>query len=461
MQTRESPLPEGHWSAAKISLIYLVVGCLWILLSDRLLFRWLFPGREALWVSVLKGLGFIGVTAGMIYHLIRRDMQAIQQSQQALADRERQYRALFDEMNEGFALLEVIADETGRPVDFQFREVNRAFEKLTRRSRQSVVGQRVRDVLPNADPQWFETMVHVATTGEPVEFQRLASSIEMHLEAVAYRPVPGLVAVLFMDITQRKILEEQLAQSAKMEAIGRLAGGIAHDFNNLLAVILGYSESMMRHVDESSPLRGPLIEIDQAAQRGGALTRQLLDFARQRTVQLRPLNLKEVVTGLLRMLGGMVGQEIQLRTELADSLHSIEADSGQMEQVIINLALNARDAMPHGGILSIRTAEFRLPNETAVLPGLRAGRYVLLQVEDTGTGMDADTQQRVFEPFFSTKNEGTGLGLSIVYGIIQQSGGMIYVHTRKGMGTRFDVYVPVATEEPVGGTAAVGTAREG
>ena len=461
MRMQGSPLPEGRWSAARISLIYLVVGCLWILLSDRLLFRWLFPGREALWVSVLKGLGFIGATAGMIYHLIRRDMRAIQQSQQALADRERQYRALFDEMNEGFALLEVIGDESGRPVDFKFREANRAFEKLTRRSRQSVVGRRVRDVLPNADPQWFETMVHVATTGEPVQFQRLASAIEMHLEAVAYRPAPGLVAVLFMDITRRKVLEEQLAQSAKMEAIGRLAGGIAHDFNNLLAVILGYSESMLRRMEEDSPLRGPLIEIDKAAQRGGALTRQLLDFARQRTVQLRPLDLNDVVTGLLGMLRGVVGREIQLRIELADSPHSIEADSGQMEQVIINLALNARDAMPHGGILSIRTAEFRLPNETAVLPGLRTGRYVLLQVEDTGTGMDADTQQRVFEPFFSTKTEGTGLGLSIVYGIIQQSGGMVYVHTRKGMGTRFDVYVPVAADALTPSAETVGAVREG
>jgi two-component system, cell cycle sensor histidine kinase and response regulator CckA len=446
--TTEKP-PQVRWNAARIALIYLIVGWAWILLSDRLLFRWVMPGPEALWVSVLKGLGFIFVTAIMIYLLVRRDLLALKASQQALADRERQYRALFEEMNEGFALLQVAEEHNGGQShdpypEFIFLEVNSAFEKLTRRSRGEVVGRRLREIWPVVDPSWMDTLAHVVTSGEPVQFQRLAEPLQMHLAVVAYRPAPGQLAVLFMDITQRRRLEEQLAQSAKMEAIGRLAGGVAHDFNNLLAVILGYSEALLRHVDESSPLHGRIAEIDRAAQRGAALTRQLLDFARQRAVPSRRLDVNHIVTGLLDMLAGAIGQDVELRVDLAHAPPPVEADPGQMEQVIINLALNARDAMPGGGILSIRTREFLAGADSTAPPGIRPGRYVLLQVEDVGAGMDAQTRQRMYEPFFSTKKTGTGLGLSIVYGIIQQAGGAIDVQTRTGVGTRFDIYLPAA-----------------
>jgi two-component system cell cycle sensor histidine kinase/response regulator CckA len=249
--------------------------------------------------------------------------------------------------------------------------------------------------------------------------------------------------------------QEQLRQAQKMEAVGRLAGGIAHDFNNLLSAILSYSEMVMADLPEAHPSREDLEQIRQAGSRAAELTHQLLAFSRRQLLQPRILNLNTVVAAVDRMLRRVIGEDIVLETVLASPLAPTHADAGQLEQVLMNLAVNARDAMPGGGTLTITTAdvEAREPG-AAPQPELPPGRYVSLAVCDTGAGMTREVQERVFEPFFTTKpaGHGTGLGLSTVYGIVAQSGGHVFVTSTPGMGSTFTIYLPAhaAEAEPVG-----------
>ncbi|MEI9948848.1 MAG: response regulator [Pseudomonadota bacterium] len=263
--------------------------------------------------------------------------------------------------------------------------------------------------------------------------------------------VMGGVAVL-RDVTWQRDLETQLSQSQKMDAIGRLAGGVAHDFNNLLVVIQSYAELLREEMHEQGSQRGDLDEILAAARRAAALTKQLLAFSRSEPVQPTELRLSEVVTGIEKMLRRVIGEDIELITELAPSLGVVRADAGQLDQVILNLSINARDAMPGGGQLTISTqnVSFEAEHENTRMD-IPPGEYVMLAVTDTGTGMDPETQRRIFEPFFTTKEvgQGTGLGLATVYGIVQQSGGQIRVFSELGHGTAFKIYLPRLDEVPV------------
>jgi two-component system cell cycle sensor histidine kinase/response regulator CckA len=268
--------------------------------------------------------------------------------------------------------------------------------------------------------------------------------------------VVGIHAVM-MDITARKLAEEQLRQSQKMEAIGRLAGGIAHDFNNLLTAINGYSSLSMTLVEPSHPVHGYLEEILKSGERAASLTRQLLAYSRKQILAPALLDLNAVVTGMQGMLMRVLGEDIQLITDLAPAMRPVRADRGQMEQVILNFAVNARDAMPGGGRLVLSTA-YLPPGEDGPL-GRPAGSglgAVRLSVGDTGTGMAPEVKARLFEPFYTTKplGKGTGLGLSVVYGIVRQSEGTVTVDSQPGKGTTFHVILPEAAgEPPAGGTS--------
>jgi PAS domain S-box-containing protein len=266
---------------------------------------------------------------------------------------------------------------------------------------------------------------------------------------------------IFRDTTEQKLLEKQLRQAQKMEAIGQLSGGIAHDFNNLLSVIIGYSEVIEERLPQSDPLHKKCEEISKAAQSAASLTRQLLAFSRQQMLEPKVLDLNAIVRNLEKMLRRLIGEDLDFRASLDLHLGSIMADQGQIEQVIVNLVVNARDAMPQGGKVTIETANVDLDESDARRHSpQQPGPYVLLTVSDTGVGMDAETQAHIFEPFFTTKElgKGTGLGLSTVYGVVRQSGGHIWVYSEPGHGTTFKVYLPrtgqpSAVEKPDAGLA--------
>jgi len=254
-------------------------------------------------------------------------------------------------------------------------------------------------------------------------------------------------------LTALRRSEEQLLQSQKLEAVGQLAGGIAHDFNNLLTAIIGYSDHALRDLEVEGKLRRNLTEIKRAGERAAALTRQLLAFSRKQVMQPKVFALNDVVVDLEKMLRRLIGEDVELRASLEKNLGQVKADPGQIEQVIMNLVVNARDAMPLGGKLSIETANVVLDESYARQHApATPGAYVMLAVSDTGSGIDDETIKHIFEPFFTTKEtgKGTGLGLSMVYGIIKQSGGNIWVYSEVGKGTTFKIYIPRVDEQAEG-----------
>ena len=285
--------------------------------------------------------------------------------------------------------------------------------------------------------------------GRSVEYRiRHKDGRWMSLESTAsvVRSSSGEVEKLVIvnrDITERKDLEKQLLLSHKLEAIGRLSGGVAHDFNNLLGVILGYCEELQKHIPSDDPYREAVDEIQNAGKRAASLTQQLLAFSRKQVLEPQVLDLNTIVDEAGKMLERLIGEDISLEIVPAGQIGTVKADRSQIERVILNLAVNARDAMPQGGKLIIEAADVELDETTQTLhPCDAPGPYVMLKVTDTGCGMDAELQSRIFEPFFTTKEQGTGLGLATVYGVVKQSGGYISVESEKGKGTTFRIYLP-------------------
>ena len=287
----------------------------------------------------------------------------------------------------------------------------------------------------------------------------------IHDEARLTRDSAGRPVEVFgswVDITERKALEMQLLQAQKMEAVGQLAGGVAHDFNNVLTAIAGYAELLREDLPSEDARRGDAEEIIRATERAAALTRQLLAFSRRQVLAPRVLDLNTVVASVDNMLRRLIAADVELRTALAPELGAVRADPGQLEQVIMNLVVNARDAMPRGGKLTIETANAELDESYALEhPAVVAGPFVMLAVSDSGVGMDAATQARIFEPFFTTKEKGkgTGLGLATVYGIVKQSGGNIWLYSEPGRGTTFKIYLP-RVDQPLELPAPTPASRE-
>ncbi|MGI8988665.1 MAG: ATP-binding protein [Bryobacteraceae bacterium] len=341
--------------------------------------------------------------------------------------------------------------------DLRFLEVNAAAIESFGYSREEYLSMNLVDLHSAEQVERLREAVRRSQFSSPdlcawKTLKKNGSRVEMDLRV---RPVtvrersgeiPALI-ILAVDASSRSRLEEQLRQAQKMEAIGMLAGGIAHDFNNLLTIISGYSQMLLSGIEENDPDRGAIEQILKAGQRAADLTRQLLAFSRRKLVQPKVIDLKSAVAGMSAMLRRLIGEHIDLKIETGAETGHVHADPGQIEQIIMNLAVNARDAMAAGGKLVIETGNAEL-DETYVRKHLavRPGRYVMLAVTDTGTGMDAETQGKVFEPFFTTKGHGTGLGLSTVYGIVKQSGGAIDLYSEPGFGTSVKIYLPRVDE---------------
>jgi PAS domain S-box-containing protein len=375
---------------------------------------------------------------------------ALRAAQENLRRSEANFRSLVTNAPYGICS----CDSTGKILD-----ANPAFlELLGLSSANDVIGQHIFSLYADSE-QWFDLADYLRSSvpfhGLTAEWKRKTGTTVVRVSgrAVSNGRKDGVVFEIFAeDVTERRALEQQLRQSQKMEAVGRLAGGIAHDFNNLLMVISGYSEFLLERLGGEPHLRGPAQEIASASERASSLTRQLLAFSRKQMLAPRIINLNDIATENLKMLTRMIGEDIDLVMTPGKSLWSVRADAGQIEQVIMNLAVNARDAMPSGGKLTIETANITLDEEYArVHAPLHPGDYVMASISDTGGGMDAETQSHIFEPFFTTKGtKGTGLGLSTVYGIIKQSGGYIWVYSELGRGTTFKIYLPrvPSIEEP-------------
>jgi len=291
-----------------------------------------------------------------------------------------------------------------------------------------------------------------AWMGETALLTRAGREIPVSQVIVAHKYANGEVqffSTIMRDLTERRKLEAQLHHSQKMEAIGQLAGGVAHDFNNLLTIISGYSEVLLARLPATDPASRLLQEIHKAGERAAALTRQLLAFSRKQIIQPKVLDLNALVSEVGKMLRRVIGEDLTLTTVLSPRLGQVKADPGQIEQVLMNLAVNARDAMPQGGKFTIETANVELDqNSIQGQPEVQPGCYVLLAVSDTGCGMTEETKAHIFEPFFTTKDlgKGTGLGLATVYGIVKQSGGYIYVDSEPGHGTMFKIYLPLVED---------------
>ena len=359
---------------------------------------------------------------------------------------EKRLRRTLDEMREGYTIM-------GR--DLRYLYVNRAGAEQTHLTREQLLGRTPLELYPGFEGSKIHLALKSAAEDgvrQRVEEEFVHADGELGYFELNIQPVPEGLVVLSVDQTEKRRAEsrrdslaEQLRQSQKMEAVGRLAGGIAHDFNNVLSVILGYAEDLLEGFDASDTRRQDVEEIQRAGDRAAQLTRQLLMFSRQQVVEPKVLDVNEVIGNMDRMLSRALGEQIELAFLPEAELGHVRADRGSVEQVIMNLAVNARDAMPTGGRLTIETTNV-LADEAFVQQhlGTQPGPYVQLAVTDTGSGMDQATRARIFEPFFSTKahDKGTGLGLSTVFGIVQQSGGGIWVYSEPGHGTTFKVYLP-------------------
>jgi two-component system, cell cycle sensor histidine kinase and response regulator CckA len=332
--------------------------------------------------------------------------------------------------------------------------VSPGFERITGYASDEVLGRNCRFLQGrDTDPSAVAQLREAILAGEPctvelLNYRKNGSPFWNELSISPVRDDSGRLTHFVgvqVDVTARRNLEEQFRQVQKMEAVGQLAGGVAHDFNNLLTIINGYSAVLLRSLPPGDPSLGLVAEIHTAGERSAGLTRQLLAFSRKQVLAPRMLDLNKVTGNTDKLLRRLIGEDVRLTATLDPELWAVRADPGQIEQVLMNLAVNARDAMPRGGRLTIETRNVELDEGYARLhPDARAGPYVLLSVTDTGCGMTPEVQARIFEPFFTTKapGKGTGLGLSTVYGIVKQSGGHVAAYSEVGIGTTFKVYLP-------------------
>jgi len=393
----------------------------------------------------------------MLDRIQQRDT-ALQQAHNELEERVVERTSYLNALIENSPLAILVLDS-----DQNVQLCNPAFEALFQCSLKADVGKPVVTLFP-AEKKLPETDVESGPKSEkarvtliPRRKRKDGSYVDVELHHVPLT-VNGRVLgslSLYQDVTERRVLEGQLQMAQKMEAVGRLSGGIAHDFNNLLGVILGYTQAMKRRMDSGDTIYEYADEVEKASQRAVSLTRQLLAYSRQQVLEPVILNLNLLVSEMEKMLPRLIGEDIELSLILDPSISQVKADPGQLEQVVMNLAINGRDAMPNGGKLTIQTADAEIDlGFSREHPGSLPGKYVTLAVTDTGTGIDPEILTQIFEPFFTTKgrDKGTGLGLATVYGVVKQSNGYVNVDSERGKGSCFTIYLPRIEQRAPGST---------
>ncbi len=393
-----------------------------------------------------------GKHSGMLVDV--RDITEQKRAEKEVQAKEAQFRNIINSSPVGVLLFEENTD--GEVV---FADSNPTADYLTQRDLSELIGLSLRNAFPGLnDPHVFKRLEQIAKGGPPLEKQLAyqGTIVSGHFEIFAFNISPGQMAVMFFEISDRiraeeekARLEEQLRQSQKMEAVGRLAGGIAHDFNNLLTGINGNISLAQMDLEQNNPLHETMNEITRAADRAADLTRQLLAFSRKQIIQPKIINLNDQIRGLSKMLKRIIGEDIELTLDMDSKLGQVRVDPGQMEQIIVNLAVNARDAMPNGGKLILRTANVTFhENQCRICGETVSGEHVRLQVQDNGIGIDEEDRKRIFDPFFTTKPEGkgTGLGLATVFGIVKQHKGHIHVISSPENGTTFEILLPKVSD---------------
>jgi PAS domain S-box-containing protein len=399
-----------------------------------------------------------GAFDGMVAAL--EDITERRQTEERRRVREGELRWLFKSMINAFVIFESVFDEQERFVSYRFVYINDAYERITGVKNEEVRGKTVHEVWPGTEPGWIQNYGEVAVTGEPRSFEMFHAPTAKHYSCNVYRPwdTRDRFCVIFEDITERKRaeaeragLEEQLRHAQKMDAIGRLAGGVAHDFNNMLQSILGYSDLLLARVDSDHAFFEHLQEIRNAALRSAELTGQLLAFARKQTIAPVVLDLNQAVEDALRMLRRLIGEDIDLGWQPGQHVGAVKMDAAQLNQIVTNLVINARDAIRGVGKITIETAQAEFDRDyCARHVGFVPGAYVMLAVSDDGVGMEPEAVSKVFEPFYTTKSRdhGTGLGLATVYGIVKQNEGFVTVYSEPGEGTTFRIYLRRETGAP-------------
>jgi len=381
-----------------------------------------------------------------------RDVSEQVISERCLIESETKYRLLFKHMTSGFALHEMIYDDQGNPFDYRFLEINPAFEELTGISAEMALGKTVREFLPVEALKWIDLYASVVQSGQSVTFEEDSPQLQKYFHILAFSPEENRFATIFTDITEKRQLEEQLHQSEKLEAIGQLAGGIAHDFNNQLTGIIGFTDLLKQDIRDLQQ-QEYLNEIIHGASQAGRLIHQLLTFARKEKKQQRPINIHDVINDVIKILKRSIDKRIKIKLKLYPEKLWTLGDYAQLQSGMLNLGINARDAMPNGGILTLSTMPSKPDNQ--IYPDCQDKEFLRVEVIDSGTGIPEEIQKHIFEPFFTTKEvgNGTGLGLATLYGTIKAHNGYVHVHSNEQQGSCFSIYLPLIKpnipEDPV------------